>query len=383
MSGLSLTDVRDMEKTLAENGGGTPWGEVMPAIPIVEGRKVYIDGDYIAYIVAADRVGEELTTMAQAKTHLTDFISQIMEACGAEDYEIHITQGDKGGRVDQARLKPYQANRANKEVPVLLSQVRRYIADELQSYVCTTAEADDSLAMRLHEARALGQEELAVLCSQDKDLGMCQGWHVSLMTGHLYYIDGLGELYVEEKTSTDKDGKKVVRKKVRGTGGLYFFFQLLTGDTADNISGLPQVVGHILNKIKPTKPITKAFEVLNDPESTDKQKESARKKLKDRKSGKCGDMTAYLMLKDCTTLHQAYLTVVAAYMAYHMEIGFCDYDGNDISLTEAFESECRLLYMRHNLNPDDFREYLDWVQQGLIDETRPEGAPRKGDEVKA
>lgn len=365
MSGLLLGDLTRLTDidTLCAN----VQGKSIVAPSKVTGRVAHIDGDYLAYIVSADRKDKPATTMAKALKHLDEFIKQLCKYSGSTDYVIHLTSGEKGGRAKQALLKPYQQNRDGKEVPLLLYDVRRHISESEKSYVCTDGEADDSMAMELYNARLRGEEELAVLISQDKDLRMVQGWQLDWMSNELYYVDALGKLECHE-TVKYKDGKKKVTKKVKGTGGMWFFCQLLQGDTADNISGLPKMAGFILNEIKPTKPITKAKETITNPKSTELKVTKAKKLLAERKGGNCGQMIAYNYLKDCKTLKEAYQRVFIAFTAYDLQYGFHDYDGNKITTMDAFESECRLLYMRHTLDSEDFREYINWIMEGKLDD---------------
>lgn len=365
-SGVSLNDLMGLVDfdALRDKTQGNP----LPVPDMVKDRVAHIDGDYLAYIVSADRLNQPATTMAQAIKHTHEFVEQLMKYSGSEKYMIHLTEGSKGGRFEQALLKVYQANRDNKDKPLLLGDIRKYIAKEMSSYVCTKGEADDSMAMCLHHARLAGNEDKAVLISQDKDLNMVQGWHLDWMECELYYVDAFGgleivERHIPEKKKIDDDGNEVITKartdkKLRGTGGMWFFAQLMMGDSADNISGLPKISGRILNEIKPTKEITKAKEVLADPDASDKKQASAREKLSLRKAGSCGQIITYTYLKDCKTLREAYKKVTFAYALYGAEIGFKDYEGNKIDSREAFESECKLLYMRHNLHEYDFKEFF-------------------------
>ena len=350
---LDLAELAELPSVI--EGGSPPPDKVT-------GRVAHIDGDFLAYIVSADRKDEDPTTVPQAIQHLEEFISQIMLYSGSDDYMLYITQGDKGGRAEQARLKRYQENREDKKRPLILGDVRRHMAMDFQCTVCEDAEADDYLAWALYQGRQRGEENLNVLVSQDKDLRMVPGMHYNWMSEGLTTVDNLGSLELHEYET--ESGNKV--KKLRGTGGLWFFAQLLMGDAADNISGLPYVTGNILNMVKPTQATTKAWATLDDPKATEKQKAKAQSVLDSRKPGRCGQMFVWEYLKDCKSLKEAYSLVINAYAAYHLLIGFKDYNDEPISVSEAFDSECRLLYMRHNLGSEDFREYLDGIVSGEI-----------------
>lgn len=118
----------------------------------------------------------------------------------------------------------YKAGRPEK--PYWLSHIKNRLkeihgAKELQGY-----EADDALGMFANSN--------TVLCHQDKDMNAIEGWHYNLVTGETYYInEGLGELILEEKINS----KGKTEYKVRGRGLVWFYVQLLTGDSTDNIPG--------------------------------------------------------------------------------------------------------------------------------------------------
>lgn len=119
--------------------------------------------------------------------------------------------GYKAGRGD----KPYWL----KHIQDRLKEVHG--AKELHGY-----EADDALGMFA--------DSDTVLCHQDKDMNSIEGWHYDHVSDSCYYIeDGVGELILEEKTNS----KEKVEYKVRGRGLIWFYLQMLTGDSTDNIPG--------------------------------------------------------------------------------------------------------------------------------------------------
>jgi len=73
-----------------------------------------------------------------------------------------------------------------------------------------------------------------VICTRDKDLRMIPGWHYGWEHGlqpefFKQWVDEFGTL----EYNSDKN-------KITGTGMLFFYSQLITGDTVDNIPGLPK-----------------------------------------------------------------------------------------------------------------------------------------------
>jgi hypothetical protein len=84
-----------------------------------------------------------------------------------------------------------------------------------------------------------------IICTIDKDLRMVPGWHYSWPVGDRigerepYFVSELGEL--QPKYHTDKFLKNgdPKLKKLEGTGLTWFYCQLITGDSTDNIPGCP------------------------------------------------------------------------------------------------------------------------------------------------
>src|SRR3546814_8237009 len=74
-----------------------------------------------------------------------------------------------------------------------------------------------------------------ISCSRDKDLRINPGLHYRWECGKQLadgptFVTELGHLELSSGTS----------KKLRGSGLKFFYAQLITGDTVDNISGLPK-----------------------------------------------------------------------------------------------------------------------------------------------
>ena len=82
-----------------------------------------------------------------------------------------------------------------------------------------------------------------VICSRDKDLRIAPLRHYSWECGKQHSIGPttthrIGWL-VKEAVKKIRDDKEVTEYKYYGYGLSFFFFQMLTGDSADNIGGLP------------------------------------------------------------------------------------------------------------------------------------------------
>ena len=144
-------------------------------------------------------------------------------------------------RYDIAVTKPYKGTRNNPKpyhfyniVAHLLSQYPIVMSED--GY-----EADDMMGMYQCS------HEDTIICSRDKDLRITPGWHYSWECGKQASVgpvetDKIGWLeLVEKKSVSGTTGKITKTKELKGYGLKFFFSQMLTGDTADNIPGLKGV----------------------------------------------------------------------------------------------------------------------------------------------
>lgn len=117
--------------------------------------------------------------------------------------------------------QPYKGTRKSAK-PIHYENITAYfLSGEYECEVADGLEADDLMAIR--------QDSNTIICSRDKDLRQVPGWHYSWECGRQA---SLGPLKASFK------GKLKERKgKVVGTGMSFFHYQLLVGDTVDNIAG--------------------------------------------------------------------------------------------------------------------------------------------------
>ena len=215
-------------------------------------------------------------------------------------------------------------------------------------------EADDALCQANYTAILEGTPELSVLVSKDKDLQMCHGFHLDWDTGDIETVTGYGYIKLDRSLSSPK---------IVGKGPAYFWAQMLTGDTADGIQGLPMVSGCTLNAIKPTKVVLDALKILSSPDATSVQKDRAQAKLDARKPGRCGPVIAYELLKDIKSDKQAFDLVKNLYKMYGESIGFVHWKtGEAVSWKKIFVSEAQLLWMRRTINDYDVLNYFKECQ---------------------
>lgn len=186
--------------------------------------KALIDGDVLLYECSAvAEMEDEIKVFDFVKEVFDTKVRDIVAAVEADSYTLYVT-GKGNFRFDIAVTKPYKGNR-KAEKP--------WHYDNLRAYVLALPEAVLVEGMEADDAMSIAQTDDTVICTRDKDLRMVEGWHYGWQTGmqagfQLQQVDGFGTL-------TLSDGKS---KKIRGTGMMFFYSQLLTGDTVDNILGL-------------------------------------------------------------------------------------------------------------------------------------------------
>lgn len=143
-------------------------------------------------------------------------IESIKENLGVDDYVVYLS-GPTNFRNDIATIRKYKGNRDAAHKPVHGPAIREYLGKYHPCMVSDNEEADDVIGYT-HYARYLGDMEASIICTQDKDLNMIPGHHYNFYKKERFYVTP--EL-----------------------ADWYFYKQLLTGDTTDNIVGVPKI-GH-------------------------------------------------------------------------------------------------------------------------------------------
>lgn len=303
--------------------------EVDLTVPVVPNRILHIDADIVAYEIANKEGGFIKRKDIKSECHC--YVQALKEAAGAEIVVCHTTPkgSTKGDRYNMARLKIYQGNRKGKVKPPQLEWTREYLVKPDGNTWFGIAhfdqEADDGLAQALYDAHQEGKPELAVCASYDKDLRMLQGLHMDWLTHDVTKVTKLGLL--EERGS-----------KVWGCGMRWFFLQMLTGDGADNISGLPKL-------------------------TIEMNEEYFGKTPKNHKN--CGAKTAMRLLEGCESIPELFNVVARCYASYGKEVGFKSYSDKPVTARTAFLSEAYLLWMRQTKDNKDFNRWMK--AEGLIE----------------
>lgn len=174
--------------------------------------KVLIDGDIIAYRAA---FSTEQMGSSDTEKKIDDLIWFILDKTTVfpelhEDYVVYLT-GKGNFRNEIAKSHVYKGNRKSVQKPRHLQHARDYMHGKYEAIISQGEEADDLIAI---EATRLGHD--ACVASIDKDMLQIPCWHFNIVKG--------------------------TYERVTPDGGMKFFYtQILTGDTADNIKGLFRV----------------------------------------------------------------------------------------------------------------------------------------------
>ena len=184
---------------------------------------------------------------AHALQIVYNIVTEILKTTGADSYEIYLTSNDKTNfRYSVAKRLPYKGNRKQPR-PAHYDLIRDYLEAKYKAIVISNMEADDELGIRMMECK-----QDAIICTIDKDLNMIPGAHYNFVTKNLYTTSDPGNLKL------DKDKRKLV-----GGGLIWFYSQLLLGDSSDNIPGIP---GYgpvkVFNALKDIKTEDKMLEVV-------------------------------------------------------------------------------------------------------------------------
>lgn len=221
------------------------------AVPVVPNRILLVDGDGLAYYCA----GNDDTDAGEARQRLVDKVKNASRLVGAERVMVLITGegSNKGHRYAVARVKPYQGQRAGSRRPKNWGALREFLTGTTLPFeqdITLEAEADD-----LFGWYAYNQPDNVVIYTQDKDMRMLPGMHLDWVSHAMHRVAYTKTTCIERELMYNL----VVTDSVfndKQYGPKWFWLQMLHGDTADNIPGLPKYV--VGDKIKPVGEVTAA-----------------------------------------------------------------------------------------------------------------------------
>jgi len=167
--------------------------------------KALVDGDILCHRCAASAENDpEEIAILRSDNQLREILANTK----ADTYEIFLS-GESNFRYD---IYPeYKANR-KQEKPRWLQNCREFLVTEHHAKVTEGYEADDAIGISASQDK----DNTVVICSDDKDMLQIAGTHYNIRTQKSIFVSLEDALYM-------------------------FYFQLLVGDSADNIKGCPGI----------------------------------------------------------------------------------------------------------------------------------------------
>jgi hypothetical protein len=158
----------------------------------------------------------DVEPVENALHNVRSLVEDALEKLGVTPDEMTMyLSGSTNYREGIATIKPYKGNRDPDHKPVHGPAIREYMHKCWNVVVSEDEEADDVVGYS-HYKMWLRDEQSSIICSVDKDLDMIPGMHYNFVKEDSYYVP-------EDKAD------------------YYFYCQLLTGDSTDNIPGIPGV----------------------------------------------------------------------------------------------------------------------------------------------
>ena len=321
---------------------------------IIPNSELQLDADISCYHNAWPEQALS-TDIANLKRHIE--VKRLLAAC--EIVNVYTTNGGKTGREDIAVLSEYQKGRSTEPAKAeRVRALRSFLVDYASNTVVPKPqweiEADDAMSIRQRECIAEGK--VSKLMTVDKDLDMVPGTHINFDTfEEVEHPDGYGRLWMEKKGELKSKGGSGVTNKLKGIGTSFFFAQLLMGDGADDIPGLPKLTTKLLNRYKPTKALEKALKTLKNPKATALAKKKAKLVINDRKPSGVGPAIAYVILKDCKTNKCAFQKVKEAYAELYGPVHkFTSWKGKRLQRSSGamLIEQAKLLWMLRTIDDD-------------------------------
>lgn len=155
-----------------------------------------------------ETLGTVKATLNNILRAVEGFLAETNET--VDSFELFLTDSKSNFRLDLATIRGYKANRDPNWKPILYDEIRDYMVNQWGARIMKGCEADDALCMA---QRAEGGDYFKTcIVTIDKDLKMVPGLHYNYRTKE--------DFFVSEEEALE-----------------FFYWQLLTGDSVDNIAG--------------------------------------------------------------------------------------------------------------------------------------------------
>lgn len=174
--------------------------------------RAIIDADPLVYKVG---FGHDTMPLWYQCEQMDRFIENILEATLSDEMVFYLT-GKGNFREEVATILPYKGNRDRSRRPRFYQELRAYLINVWDAILVEGMEADDAVGVDAYKCRDSGIDY--VICTIDKDMKMLEG---------KFYDYGREELLQISEVEAWR----------------FFFTQMLTGDTSDNIPGYFKITG--------------------------------------------------------------------------------------------------------------------------------------------
>jgi 5'-3' exonuclease len=186
----------------------------------IEELNPLIDCDIITYRVGF-ACNDENEPIEFCLHSVKKVIQGILEKFSEREYHKLFLTGKDNFRDKVATMQPYKGNRKDTPKPIYYEEIRQYMIDVWGAEVIEGMEADDAMGIGQWAAK----DKSTCIVTMDKDLNMIPGWHWNWVKG--------GDPNYIRLPEADR----------------FFWFQMLTGDSTDNIPGIPRVGPKTAEKI--------------------------------------------------------------------------------------------------------------------------------------
>ena len=157
-------------------------------------------------------------------------VEKILDKFPERKYSMGYLTGPGNFRFDVATIRPYKGNRDPNHKPKYYKEIKDYLIAQFDAIVVEGMEADDAIGIEQYKHPAKD----TVIVTIDKDLNMIPGWHYNPRKEDLYDV------------SLDEADR-------------FFLWQMLVGDSTDNIPGINRIGPKTADKILAEYPDTTAL----------------------------------------------------------------------------------------------------------------------------
>lgn len=314
---------------------------------IIAGRVCQCDADGAIYDVAhpSERLEANFKMLLKRLEHLRC-------QSGSQWLMSHITMELKGGRTEIAHYGKYQNKRhvhrtegMAERVKSLRQKLAVYQSDTIFPAPQYFIEADDSMVTAHEERIKQYGFESSIIATNDKDMNMATGYVMNLRTYEITSLtDGtFGHIKYYKKPS--KQGKVI------GRGTKFFWAQMLYGDAADTIAGVPLLAGVLVDKYNPMKRPTRAIR---------RDSTVGPSLAVDILSGTTNDKSAYNRVKQC---YMGYWGSHWKFFLFEMAFLLWMKRSNDVCDVLPFLQSCGFEYELHSHQVEALRLYGQRCQE--------------------